>query len=72
MVTRNNIYGYQCKREKRERERERERERVITPFIGPIGVIGDEKRLEDDLRENFTRLVTEPVHILSDTLVTAE
>lgn len=40
------------------------------PFKGPIGVVGNEERLENNLRKNFTRLVTESVHILSDPLVT--
>jgi hypothetical protein len=39
------------------------------PFIGSIGVISDEERLDDDLGEDLTGFIAETVHILSDPLV---
>ena len=42
---------------------------VTLPDVSPVGVVGYEERLEDDLGQDLTRLVTEPVNILSDPLV---
>ena len=40
------------------------------PFISPVGVVGNEERLKDDLGQNLACLIAEPVHVLSDSLVT--
>ena len=42
------------------------------PFIGSVGVVSNEERLEDDLGKDLASLIAESVHILGDPLVTAK